>query len=62
MKKLFYAVTGAVFLGFAAPVIGTTGESWAEEVIGPDAFVPEGLRNGEQRREAIKEIGPGIRE
>ena len=37
MKKLFYAITGAVFLGLTAPVIGATGEAWAEEVIGPDA-------------------------
>ena len=44
MKKLFYAVTGAVFLGLTAPVIGTTGEAWAEEVTGPDALVPEGYR------------------
>ena len=62
MKKLFYAVTGAVFLGLTAPVIGTTGEAWAEEVTGPDALVPEGYRNGEQGRDAVKEIGPGIRE
>ena len=48
MKKLFYAVTGAVFLGLTAPVIGATGEAWAEEVIGPDVLVPEGYRNGEQ--------------
>lgn len=34
MKKLFYAVTGAVFLGLTAPVIGATGEAWAEEAIG----------------------------
>ena len=62
MKKLFYAVTGAVFLGLTAPVIGATGEAWAEEVIGPDVLVPEGYRNGEQGRDAVKEIGPGIRE
>ncbi len=62
MKKLFYAVTGAVFLGLTAPVIGATGEAWAEEVTGPDALVPEGYRNGEQGRDAVKEIGPGIRE
>lgn len=62
MKKLFYAVTGAVFLGLTAPVIGATGEAWAEEVIGPDVLVPEGYRNGEQGRDTVKEIGPGIRE
>ena len=55
MKKLFYAVTGAVFLGLTAPVIGATGEAWAEEVIGPDVLVPEGYRNGEQGRDAVKE-------
>ena len=46
MKKLLYAVTGAVFLGLTAPAIGATGEAWAEEVIGPDVLVPEGYRNG----------------
>ena len=44
MKKLFYAVTGAVFLGLKAPVIGTTGEAWAEEVTGPGCG--EGNRTG----------------
>ena len=44
MKKLFYAVTGAVFLGLTAPVIGATGEAWAAEVIGPDVDRVSGKR------------------
>lgn len=57
MKRLLYAMAGAIFLGMSTPAVIMADE------IGPDMFVPDGYRNGEQAARTIeKEVGPGMRE